>query len=110
MLSKDGFARPSTIHHAVFGHFAIRKNNWKLIFAAGSGGWASPNEKKAAELKLPPIQLYDLDADPGETTNLALKQAPIVSKLTDEINAIIHNGRSRPGLPQKNDTIVKLRK
>jgi arylsulfatase A len=110
MLRKDGFARPSTIHHSVFGHFAIRKENWKLIFAAGSGGWASPNEKNAAELKLPPIQLYDLDADPGETNNMALKNSAMVSKLTGEINAIIENGRSRPGLPQKNDTLVNLHK
>jgi arylsulfatase A-like enzyme len=110
MLRKDGFARASTIHHSVSGHFAIRKDNWKLIFAAGSGGWASPNEKKAAELKLPPSQLYDLDADPGETNNLALKNSAMVSKLTGEINAIIENGRSRPGPTQKNDTIVNLHK
>jgi arylsulfatase A-like enzyme len=110
LLKKDGFARPSTIHHSVSGHFAIRKDNWKLIFAAGSGGWASPNEKKAAELKLPPIQLYDLDADPGETNNLALKHSLIVSNLTNEIKAIIDNGRSRRGLAQKNDTIVNLYK
>jgi arylsulfatase A-like enzyme len=110
MLGKNRFARPSTIHHSVSGHFAIRKDNWKLIFAAGSGGWASPNEKKAAELKLPPIQLYDLAADPGETTNLALKNSAMVSKLTGEITALIENGRSRPGTPRKNDVAVKLRK
>jgi arylsulfatase A len=110
LLKKEGFARASTIHHSVFGHFAIRKDNWKLIFAAGSGGWASPNEKKAAELKLPPLQLYDLDTDPGEKINLAFKHSFTVSKLTEEMKAIIENGRSRPGQAQKNDTIVKLYK
>ncbi len=110
LLRKEGFARSSTIHHSVFGNFAIRKDNWKLIFAAGSGGWASPNEKKAVELRLPPIQLYDLDTDPGEKINLAFKHSFTVSKLTEEMKAIIENGRSRVGQAQKNDTIVKLYK
>jgi arylsulfatase A-like enzyme len=108
LLRKEGFTRPSTIHHSVEGKFAIRKDNWKLIFAAGSGGWASPNEKKAAELKLPPIQLYDLDTDPGEKINLAFKHSFTVSKLTDELKSIIENGRSTSGLPQKNDVKVRF--
>jgi arylsulfatase A len=108
LLQKEGFARTSTIHHSVDGKFAIRKDNWKLVFAAGSGGWASPTEKQAAELRLPPIQLYDLDTDPGEKINLAFKHSFTVSKLTDEMKGIIENGRSRPGAPQKNDVPVRF--
>jgi arylsulfatase A len=108
LLNKEGFARTTTIHHAVDGNFAIRKDSWKLIFAAGSGGWTSPTEKQALELKLPPVQLYDLDTDPGEKINLAFKHSFTVSKLTDEMKSIIANGRSTPGKAQKNDVQVKI--
>jgi arylsulfatase A len=108
LLHKEGFARTSTIHHSIDGNFAIRKDNWKLVFAAGSGGWANPTEKKATELKLPPIQLYDLDTDPGEKINLAFKHSFTVSKLTEEMKSIIENGRSRQGTPQKNDVPVRF--
>ncbi len=108
LLNKEGFARNITIHHSIDGKFAIRQDNWKLIFAAGSGGWTAPNEKQAAELRLPPIQLYDLDTDPAEKINLAFKHSFTVSKLTEEMKKIIENGRSTPGAPQQNDVKVRM--
>ncbi len=52
------------IHHSGSGHFAIRKDHWKLLLCRGSGGWSPPREAEAAMKKLPMLQLYDLAADP----------------------------------------------
>jgi arylsulfatase A-like enzyme len=109
LLNQKGFARENTIHHSVEGKFAIRQGKWKLIFAAGSGGWSGPTEKQALDQKLEPLQLYDLDSDPGETINLASKNKSIVSKLTQHMQRTIDHGRSTAGKAQQNDVTVKFR-
>lgn len=45
--------REATVHHSINGSFAIRKGEWKLILAAGSGGWSFPRPGKAEEGLLP---------------------------------------------------------
>jgi len=37
--AKSNFSRKGVIHHSVSGHFAYREGKYKLILAAGSGGW-----------------------------------------------------------------------
>lgn len=44
----------------------------------------------------PPGQLYDLDADPRETTNLAATQPDIVNRLKAESARIQRSSRTRP--------------
>ena len=102
---------------------AISAGKWKLAFCPGSGcpgGWGnSPKSidawKKAiadygkkprnrAELmRAPFVQLFDLDQDPGETTNLAKKHPEKVVELAALTKKQIAAGRTTPGSQLKND-------
>ena len=48
-----------------------------------------------------PGQLYDLDADPGETTNLYHKYPEIVKQLKTQLDEFKTSGRSRAISPPK---------
>ncbi|MFP4176748.1 MAG: sulfatase family protein [Candidatus Brocadiia bacterium] len=84
--------REATVHHSVSGHFAIRKGKWKLLEARGSGGWSYPTEEEAEELGLPEYQLYDMEKDPGETTNLARA----LPEKVDELRRLLDRYRNQP--------------
>lgn len=99
--------RTSVIHHSINGSFAIRKDDWKLIMAPGSGGWSypMPGRDDSVIVTLPPVQLYNLADDPSETNNLEAKKPEIVDELRDLLAQQIQNGRTTPGEPQQNDPI-----
>ena len=93
--------REATVHHSIDGSFSIRQDHWKLELCPGSGGWSWP--KPGAECEgMPPIQLYDLNADIGERVNLYDQHTEVVRRLTDLLTRYVRNGRSTPGLPQAN--------
>jgi len=100
--------RDATVHHSIDGNFAIRQGKWKLEFCAGSGGWGAPKNAVAVEQGLPPVQLYDLEADIKEQHNLYKKYPKEVERLTILLRKYIDNGRSTRGKPQKNDSEVEL--
>jgi arylsulfatase A len=78
------------INHSGSGGFALRDGKWKLCLCAGSAGWSPPtNTKQAEKLGLPPVQLYNMDADPGEQKNLALEMPLKVEELTARFRAIV---------------------
>ena len=58
----------------------VREGRWKLIKHLGSGGFSKPRRVKPEEGG-PEGQLYDLDADVGETNNLWSERPDVVARL-----------------------------
>jgi len=108
LAGQDKPIREAVVHHSISGKFAIRRGKWKLLLCAGSGGWASPNDRAAVKQGLPPVQLYDMEADIGERKNLHDKHPEIVADLVSLLQEYADTGRSTPGKPRKNDVPVDL--
>lgn len=91
--------RGPVIHHSASGNFAIRDGKWKLNMFRGSGGSLKPTfiEPTTGE---PQFELYNLEDDSGETTNLYFEHPEVVKRLKQKISEIIENGRSTPGKSQ----------
>lgn len=68
------------------GYFGIIKGGWKYLDCSGSGGWS---QKENCDM--PPGQLYDIYADPGETENLYYDYP---SKVT-ELKNLLYNIQGR---------------
>lgn len=80
-----GPIREAVIHHSSFGVFSIRQDRWKLILdCADSGGWPTPRGSKPVPGA--PGQLYDIAADPEETSNLWDELPDRVEQLTNLLN------------------------
>jgi arylsulfatase A-like enzyme len=69
------------IFQAGSGDLAIRQRRWKYIAPKQAGGSG---------------QLYDLDADPGETRDLAAENPPVVGALSALLDKYRRQGFSRP--------------
>ncbi|WP_299668833.1 arylsulfatase [uncultured Polaribacter sp.] len=96
--------RESIVHHSINGSFAYRKGDYKAIFCPGSGGWSFPRPRdKAAIDSLPKFQLYNLSGDIGEEHNLQDEKPELLEQYRKELSQIVLNGRSTPGVNQKND-------
>ncbi len=100
---KPDYKREYTIHHSINGSFSIRKDDWKLVLCPGSGGWSDPKPKKAVELGLPDIQLYNLSNDIAEKNNIYDKNPEKIKELYDLLMKCIDDGRSTSGAIQTND-------
>ena len=88
--------REATVHHSFNGSFSIRQGQWKLVLCPDSGGWSHPKPGSREAKQLPPVQLYDLSSDIGETTNLQDKHPDVVKQLTALMQDYIDRGRSVP--------------
>ncbi len=93
--------REHTIHHSLFGMFAIREGDWKLEMCAGSGSNNFPFEGMQTQ-GMYPIQLYNLAEDIAEKNNLAEQNPEIVQRLKNILAEYIKSGRSTQGQPQEN--------
>lgn len=100
----DRAIRPYLLQQAFGGKktLSIRRGEWKYVDHAGSGGNRYENNPGLKPFILPeldpkaPGQLYNLTADPGETTNLYSKRPEIVAELKSLLEQSIATGRSRP--------------
>ncbi|MGJ8650165.1 MAG: sulfatase family protein [Opitutaceae bacterium] len=94
--------RMGLIHHSFSGHFAYRSGKWKLLLAKSSGGWTTPTEAEAPTDALK-AQLYDMEADPGETNNLYATHPEIAKRLLQQLESEVARGRSTAGTAVEND-------
>lgn len=102
-------SRKGVIHHSISGCFAYRQGKWKLLLARGSGGWTAPGEGAAKKAGAPVAQLYDMENDPGETTNLYASHPEEVERLLAQLETNVMRGRSTDGPESKNDVdFIKL--
>ena len=93
--------RQETLHQTMRLELAIRRGKWKYLDHTGSGGNDYTREH-LREYVLPetapdaPGQLYDLETDPGETTNLYFEHPEIVRELKSRLDNLKAAGRSAP--------------
>ncbi|HXE53823.1 MAG TPA: sulfatase-like hydrolase/transferase, partial [Tepidisphaeraceae bacterium] len=110
-LGKDkGPVHDAVIHHSIDGMFAVRQGPWKLDLCPGSGGWSLPTDRQAVRDHLPPMQLYRMDSDIGEKTNVYSSHPEVVAHLTRILEDYIRLGRSTPGEVQHNDVPINIHK
>jgi len=97
----DRAVREFTLHQTISLALAIRSGKWKYLDHRGSGG-NRYTEGRLTDLDLPnaapdaPGQLYDLEEDPGETTNLYERYPEVVRELKDQLEEFKRSGRSAP--------------
>ncbi len=104
-LGQDtGPIRPYILQQGFGGarYLAVRRGPWKYLAHTGSGGNRYEKHRLLDQYRLPetapgaPAQLYNLETDPGETTNLYFERPQIAQQLKSLLEESIESGRSRP--------------
>jgi arylsulfatase A len=73
--------REYSVHHSLWGVFALRQGDWKMIPHRGSGGFSRLKTLDPAKVGGPEGQLYNLRTDPSETKNIWNEQPQIVERM-----------------------------
>jgi arylsulfatase A-like enzyme len=81
LLGDDAIGRESLVEHA--GGLALRHGKWKFIPASNGPKKSGPTNVELGNDPEP--QLYDLDADPGESRNVADGHTEILDQLRKEL-------------------------
>ena len=85
--------RTAIVHHSGDGMFSIREGRWKLILGLGSGGFSQPVRIKPGPGN-PQGQLYDMEGDFQEMTDLWKQRPDIVQHLKEKLDEYIRMGHS----------------
>jgi arylsulfatase A-like enzyme len=96
--------REYILHQTTSLALAIRRGRWKYLDHQGSGGnrydqggaWGMMEYALPERAPDAPGQLYDMEEDPGETTNLYHRHPEIVKALRQKLHAFQETGRSAP--------------
>ncbi len=83
--------RAPVINHSINGMFALRQDQWKMVFGNGSGGRERPAGKPFEK----PYFLFDIEKDPAETTNLIEEYPELAHRMEAKLKVIMDSGRSR---------------
>ena len=82
------------------GHYSLRSGKWKYINGLGSGGFSDGFSADYKAVKPgandPTSQLFDMENDPSETTNLWGKHPDIVKRLAAELDRMLNESHTRP--------------
>jgi arylsulfatase A-like enzyme len=95
LLRGEKPTRDALVVAAGDGTLGVRQGPWKLVPVLGSHGFSQPATVKP-EPGGPTGQLYRLDTDPAEATNLWQQQPREVERLTKLLQKVQADGRSRP--------------
>ena len=93
--------RPPLVNHSNHGEFAYRDGPWKLVFRNSGTLEKSRGKRRIAEL-------YNLDDDVAEARNLAEEMPDQVTKLSQQLKALVQRGASRPDATGANDSKVQV--
>lgn len=77
------------------GTYALRAGKWKLHRTDNKLAFNVVVERKLQNTRVPQYQLFDLEADPGETQNLFGTEKEIGEQLKAQLEEIIAAGRTR---------------
>ena len=103
---KEDEYRGGIVHHSDSGVFSIRKDQWKLIFDEGAGSRRKDPKDKPV-INPGEIQLFNMETDFVESTNVANDNPEVVKELKMLMASFINDGRSTEGKEQQNDPSPK---
>jgi arylsulfatase A-like enzyme len=101
LLGRREPIRPHLLTQSFRGEFQVRRGRWKYLDHPGSGGndyTKEPLKRFALPEAAPraPGQLYDLEKDPGETTNLYDERVTERKEMQALLENLKSSGRSAP--------------
>ena len=96
--------RNYVVSQSTGGEFGYQEGPWKIVYLNQGGTLSEARGQPTI------VELYNLDRDVAETTNVAKDNPEIVQRLTRNLDKVISRGTSRKGRPQSNDTLVDFKR